>query len=165
MTNSRCAGNINERVEKHECLIRGGVAQLARASGSYPECRWFKSDRRYHIRPVGQAVKTSPFHGEYRGSIPLRVTTFGCLAQLGEHMLHTHGVAGSSPVVPTNRGINSVVECHLAKVKVASPNLVSRSTKDWPVSQPANRVWHHSQVVRQRSAKPSCVGSIPIHAS
>ena len=26
------------------------------------------------------------------------------------------------------RGINSVVECHLAKVKVASPNLVSRST-------------------------------------
>ena len=25
------------------------------------------------------------------------------------------------------RGINSVVECHLAKVKVASPNLVSRS--------------------------------------
>ena len=42
-------------------------------------------------------------------------------------MLHTHGVAGSSPVVPTIRGINSVVECHLAKVKVASPNLVSRS--------------------------------------
>ncbi len=27
------------------------------------------------------------------------------------------------------RGINSVVECHLAKVKVASPNLVSRSSK------------------------------------
>ena len=26
-------------------------------------------------------------------------------------------------------GINSVVECHLAKVKVASPNLVSRSKK------------------------------------
>ena len=44
-------------------------------------------------------------------------------------MLHTHGVAGSSPVVPTIRGINSVVECHLAKVKVASPNLVSRSKR------------------------------------
>ena len=25
-------------------------------------------------RPVGQAVKTLPFHGEIRGSIPLRVT-------------------------------------------------------------------------------------------
>lgn len=31
--------------------------------------------------------------------------------------------------VDLKRGINSVVECHLAKVKVASPNLVSRSTK------------------------------------
>ena len=29
--------------------------------------------------------------------------------------------------VDLKRGINSVVECHLAKVKVASPNLVSRS--------------------------------------
>ena len=28
-----------------------------------------------HIWPVGQAVKTSPFHGGNRGSIPLRVTT------------------------------------------------------------------------------------------
>ena len=26
------------------------------------------------IRPVGQAVKTPPFHGGIRGSIPLRVT-------------------------------------------------------------------------------------------
>ena len=34
-----------------------------------------------------------------------------------------------------------MVECHLAKVEVASSNLVSRS-------------WRHSQVVRQRSAKP-----------
>ncbi len=28
----------------------GGVAQLARAFGSYPECHWFKSSRRYHLR-------------------------------------------------------------------------------------------------------------------
>ena len=26
----------------------GGIAQLARAHGSYPWCRWFKSDFRYH---------------------------------------------------------------------------------------------------------------------
>ena len=25
----------------------GGIAQLARAHGSYPWCRWFKSDFRY----------------------------------------------------------------------------------------------------------------------
>ena len=47
---------------------------MARASGSYPAGRWFKSDFRYHLRPVGQAVKTRPFHGCNMGSIPVRVT-------------------------------------------------------------------------------------------
>ena len=28
--------------------ILAGIAQLARACGSYPQCRWFKSDYRYH---------------------------------------------------------------------------------------------------------------------
>ena len=32
------------------------------------------------------------------------------------------------------RGINSVVECHLAKVKVASSSLVSRSTKNLEIT-------------------------------
>ena len=61
----------------------GGIAQLARAIGSYPIGRGFKSNFRYHwrggsiyraIRPVGQAVKTPPFHGGNGGSIPPRVT-------------------------------------------------------------------------------------------
>ena len=47
---------------------------MARAFGSYPTGRWFKSDFRYHIRPVGQEVKTPPFHGSNMGSIPVRVT-------------------------------------------------------------------------------------------
>ena len=65
----------------------GGIAQLARARGSYPRCHWFKSSCRYqqntdfirfHIdkRPGGQAVKTPPFHGGNTGSSPVRVTTF-----------------------------------------------------------------------------------------
>ena len=29
----------------------GGVAQLARAFGSYPECHWFESSRRYQTQP------------------------------------------------------------------------------------------------------------------
>ena len=37
--------------------------------------------------------------------------------------------------VDFKRGINSVVECHLAKVKVASPSLVSRSTKSLDFSR------------------------------
>ena len=59
---------------KRNATKYGGIAQLARALGSYPGCRWFKSDCRYHIWPVGQAVKTSPFHGGIMGSIPVRVT-------------------------------------------------------------------------------------------
>ncbi len=75
------------------CLVRserkalrrgnGGVAQLARASGSYPAGRWFKSDRRYHFWPVGQAVKTPPFHGGNMGSIPVRVTNEKQLSKEG----------------------------------------------------------------------------------
>ena len=80
---------------------------MARACGSYPQCHRFKSSRRYHtgemrqhlsgnslergIRPVGQVVKTRPFHGCNMGSSPVRVTTsaarqgcrqYGGLAQL-----------------------------------------------------------------------------------
>ncbi len=55
------------------CFSYGGIAQLARALGSYPGCHWFESDCRY-LRPVGQEVKTSPFHGGIMGSIPVRVT-------------------------------------------------------------------------------------------
>ena len=65
-------------------LINGGIAQLARACGSYPQCPRFESRCRYQIkaqqscafliRPVGQAVKTPPFHGGNMGSIPVRVT-------------------------------------------------------------------------------------------
>ena len=47
---------------------------MARASGSYPAGRWFKSDIRYHVRLVGQAVKTPPFHGGNGSSILPRVT-------------------------------------------------------------------------------------------
>ena len=85
----------------NSCLVEeryGGVAQLARACGSYPQCHRFESSRRYHhrrdvkasrrypsretlLRPVGQVVKTRPFHGCNMGSSPVRVTNGG-LAQL-----------------------------------------------------------------------------------
>ena len=55
-------------------MTGGGIAQLARVLGSYPIGRWFESCCRYHSRPVGQAVKTPPFHGGIMGSIPVRVT-------------------------------------------------------------------------------------------
>ena len=59
------------------------------------------------LRPVGQVVKTPPFHGGNRGSNPLRVTNiivlvsvsfkYGRLAQLGEHLPYKQGVGGSIP--------------------------------------------------------------------
>ena len=57
------------------------------------------------------------------------MTKYGIIAQLGEHLPYKQGVTGSSPVVPTICGNGSVVERHLAKVNVASSNLVSRSIK------------------------------------
>ena len=55
-------------------MTGGGIAQLARVLGSYPIGRWFESCCRYHSWPVGQEVKTPPFHGGIMGSIPVRVT-------------------------------------------------------------------------------------------
>ncbi len=52
-------------------------------------------------------------------------------------------------------GNNSVVECDLAKVEVAGSNPVSRSIF----------FWRHSQVVRQRSAKPLFTSSNLVAAS
>ena len=51
--------------------------------------------------PVGQAVKTPPFHGGIKGSIPLRVTIFGRLAQPGERLPYKQDVGGSIPSSPT----------------------------------------------------------------
>ena len=67
-----------------------------------------------YVWPVGQAVKTPPFHGGITGSNPVRVTKYfkehvknciysytGGLAQLGEHLPYKQGVAGSSPASST----------------------------------------------------------------
>ena len=69
-----------------------------------------------------------------------------------------------------------MVEHRLAKARVASSNLVSRSSLPRPVlfsrGKPAD--WSQlknpcprrgTQVVRERSAKPLCAGSIPARAS
>ena len=69
MTKRAISGIIIELLKK--C---GGVAQLARATGSYPVGHGFKSNLRYQ-RPVGQAAKTPPFHGGNGSSILPRVTS------------------------------------------------------------------------------------------
>ena len=54
-------------------------------------CNFFKSVLKYFklaIWPVGQAVKTPPFHGGIRGSIPLRVTKSQYMAIMYKHDSH-----------------------------------------------------------------------------
>ena len=55
------------------------------------------------IWPVGQVVKTPPFHGGNMSSNLVRVIAIlnmvvGGLAQLGEHLPYKQEVTGSSPV-------------------------------------------------------------------
>ena len=67
-------------------------------------------------------------------------------------MTENHSVGGSIPPQGTFYAVVAqLVERHLAKVEVASPSLVYRSIF----------IRCHSQVVRQRSAKPSFPGPNP----
>ena len=104
----------------------------------------------HHFWPVGQAVKTPPFHGGIPGSIPGRVTTYGRLAQLGERLPYKQDVGSSILSSSTICGNSSAVEHRLAKAGVASSNLVSRSI-------------HSSiaQSVEQSAVNRSVVGSSP----
>ena len=66
--------------------------------------------------PVGQVVKTPPFHGGNMGSNPVRVT-HGGLAQLGEHLPYKQEVTGSSPVssiVQKTTRVGSLFLCLIA---------------------------------------------------
>ena len=54
MTNRRFILYNKLRLEKRP--FYGGVAQLARACGSYPQCRWFDSNYRYHGAPNQERV-------------------------------------------------------------------------------------------------------------
>ena len=64
-------------------------------------------------------------------------------SQAVRHRTLTATCVGSNPASPAICGSSSVVEYNLAKVGVAGSNPVFRS-----------KFWRHSQVVRQRSAKP-----------
>ena len=50
--------------------LYGCVAQLARAFGSYPECRRFESTYRYHNGPVVKRLRHGPFTAVTRVRFP-----------------------------------------------------------------------------------------------
>ena len=113
MTTGRIYGIIFKRSAKSR-IQHGGIAQLARATGSYPVGHGFKSNSRYqevvrqiwrttHIRPVGQAAKTPPFHGGNGSSILPRVTNkknhlirggFSCWCLVAQATRHMQSICG-----------------------------------------------------------------------
>ena len=166
---------------------------MARAFGSYPKSHRFKSCCRHQYGPLVKGLRHRPFTAKTRVRFPCGSPRWD-LSSAGRApashaggrrfkpgrshhsegfpvdngqmpLLRWQGAESTSPRrMPLSCGINSVVECHLAKVKVASSNLVSRSKKDRP-DQAGLFIRHHSQVVRQRSAKPLFSGSNPDGAS
>ncbi len=78
-----------------------GRAPALQAGGHRVSAEHISEDHKITIWLLGQAVKTPPFHGGNRGSIPLGVTNFGRIAQLGEHLPYKQGVTGSIPVATT----------------------------------------------------------------
>ena len=96
----------------------GGVAQLARAFGSYPECHWFESSRRYHQKPARHnsqvfcILKSSP------PSIILPYFSKKCLRQGAQPLpirIHFGGYGGRRQ------------PCGLLPPKVAAPGRVNRN--------------------------------------
>ncbi len=79
--------------------------------------------------PVVQLVRMPACHAGGRGFEPLPGRQLAQIAQSVEQRTENPRVAGSIPALGTKDfcGFNSAVECHLAKVKVASSNLVTRS--------------------------------------
>ena len=66
-------------------------------------CKMFLCKRQIWLH--GQAVKTSPFHGDNTGSIPVGVTEYKIfvmyadVAQLAEQLICNQQVIGSSPII------------------------------------------------------------------
>ena len=117
----------------------------------------------HHSGPVAQLVRAPACHAGGRGFEPhpgrhlikIQPLLYASVAQLVEQGTENPRVVGSIPTGGTTfADLAHLVERNLAKVNVASSNLVSRSI---------NR--RYSQAVRPRSAKPLCPGSNPGGAS
>ena len=65
----------------------------------------------------------------FMGEVSLSVSIKKLILEILKNRIDKYGVPQYNYIRRLKRGINSVVECHLAKVKVACSNLVSRSTK------------------------------------
>ena len=108
---------------------------MARASGSYPEGHWFKSNYRYHFFSPGPLVKRSR-HRPFTAVTGVRFphgSPNGSLAQLGEHLPYKQRVSGSSPLTSTNMEAPTKV----GAFSFVYPLLISFLTAEFVICQPA----------------------------
>ena len=128
MTFSRGSGKIPIAVQAAD----GGIAQLARAFGSYPKCPRFERLRLFP-RPVGQVVKTPPFHGGNMGSSPVRVTKNKQLTEGGLLVFDNSRLPWDSK----GAGVNGVPGARQsrapARPQAGSPVRVTKANKSEPV--------------------------------
>lgn len=80
----------------------GGVAQLVRACGSYPQGRWFESTRRYHrFLPAGRLICIripTADESQHRKALPVTDFRFGQGGVLGQDS--TLAIRAEEPRVP-----------------------------------------------------------------
>ncbi len=94
-------------------MAEGARLEIVCAVNAVPRVRIPRSPPLLY-RPVGQVVKTPPFHGGITGSNPVGVTIHGGLAQLGEHLPYKQRVGGSIPssstIIFSFAGVAQLVE-------------------------------------------------------
>ena len=128
---------------------------MVRASGSYPEGRWFDSTRRYHFLcgPVVQLVRMPACHAggrrfepdpdrHFMVGIVKRPKTQGCGSCI-------HGFESHYPPHKPKYGFDRFVGVSPSGKAMDSDSIIRRFESFYP-----SQSWRHSQVVRQRSAKP-----------
>ena len=114
---------------------------------------------------VAQLVEQGTENPRVVGSIPTGGTTNADLAHLVERDLAKVEVAGSIPVIRSKKDGHEKDACPLFMLIGGSQDLLLIIAEALLQKQSPSSEWRHSQVVRQRSAKPLSPGSNPGVAS
>ena len=126
------------------CVTYGGIAQLARAIGSYPIGHGFKSSFRYHLGPLVKRLRHGPFTAVTwvrfpYGSPKRKSTTIVVLFLFGgayaPNRTHHRACAGSGSQIRLSDG--------LCSHKTSQTNLVPRALarRHLPVHYPSTNLY------------------------